>query len=212
MKTFNFKKLVKGVLVSAALVTSVVACGNKNKDNPNLNAYQMSCSNCNDILDVPFFSVQSTVQAPSAYGYASNVMRLSLSFAGQNIQMQQPQSSTNYPYYYGVASMMYVGKVSAVGTAAINYPITPGMCQQLPPGNYTVATRNVGMWNGNGQQAQVSGLQVELDFNGMQVLATLSNVWAVDLGYGVNSTHLSGNLQITHVIGRWCNAPAYYIY
>ena len=49
MKTYNLAKLVKGFLVSALLITTVVACGNKDKDNQNQNAFQQSCGNCGDI-------------------------------------------------------------------------------------------------------------------------------------------------------------------
>jgi len=211
MKTFNFKKLVKGVLLSAALVTSVVACGNKNKDNPNPNAYQMSCANCTEISGITFYSVQTAVQSYTPYG-AQNVMRISWNFSGQNIQQPQNQSNGNYTNYYAPASMMYTGKVSAIGTAAVSYPMNTGMCAQIPTGSYNILTRNVGNWAGNGSQAQVSGLQVELSTSGYSIIATLSNVWAVDYGYGVNSTRMSGTLQITQINGVWCNASPMYMY
>lgn len=211
MKTYNLAKLVKGVFLAAALVTSVVACGNKDKNNNNQNAFQMSCSNCGDISPIAFFSVNSTAQSMSYYG-STTAMRLSLSFAGQNIQQQQ-QSGQNY-YYGAPASMMYTGKVSAIGTAAVTYPLNLGMCPQMPAGNYNVVTRNVGMWNGNGSQAQVSGLRVELQKDGLSATAVLTNVWAIEYPYSgySSSTRLSGNVQIESVNGFWCQGANFYLY
>jgi hypothetical protein len=212
MKTINFKKLVKGVLISAALVTSVVACGNKNKDNPNMNAYQMSCANCGDISGIPFYTVQTTVQSMS---FGQNAMRLNLSFSGQNTQqpLNQGQSTGQYSYY-SPASMTYTGKVSAIGTAAVSYQMNLGMCPQLPAGNYNVATQTVGMWNGNGSQAQVSGIRLVLTKDNITAYATLSNVWAIEYPYSSysSSTRMSGNFIIEQVNGYWCQNASFYLY
>lgn len=215
MKTYNLTKLVKGVLISAALITSVVACGNKNKDNNNLNAFQYACTNCGDISPIAFFSVNTTAQSMSYYGGSTTAMRLGLSFAGQNIQQQQQSGQNNTNYYYGApASMMYTGKVSAIGTAAISYPLNLGMCPQLPPGNYNVQTKNVGMWNGNGSQAQISGLRLELSKEGYSAQVVLSNAWAIEYPYSgySSSTRLSGNVQVESVNGYWCQGANFYLY
>lgn len=214
MKTLKLTKLVKGVLISAALITSVVACGNKNKDNNNQNAFQMSCSNCGEISGIPFFSVNTVAQSMSYYG-STTAMRLSLSFSGQNAQQQQqPQQQGQQYNYYSPASMLYTGKVSAIGTVAVSYPLNLGMCPQLPAGNYNLVTRNAGMWNGNGSQAQISGLRVELQRDGMNIVASFSNVWAIEYPYSgySSSSRLSGNLQIEQVNGYWCQGANYYLY
>jgi hypothetical protein len=212
MKTYNLTKLVKGVVLAAALVTSVVACGNKDKNNNNQNAFQMSCTNCGDISGIPFFSVNSTVQSMSYYG-SQTAMRLSLTFSGQNTQQQQGTGQTNY-YYGAPASMMYTGKASAIGIAAISYPLSLGMCPQLPPGNWNIVTRNAGMWNGSGSQAQISGLRVELQKDGMNAVAVFTNVAAVEYPYsGYSSqTRLWGNMQIESVNGYWCQGANFQLY
>jgi hypothetical protein len=215
MKMNNLTKLVKGVLVSVALVTTVVACGNKNKDNPNLNAYQQACSNCGDITGFPFFTAQTTAQSMT-YGSYANAMKINWSFSGQNISQQQQNNQNNNGYSYGAPSMMYTGKVSAIGTVTVNSLLNLGMCPQIPPGNYQLATQTVGAWNGNGNQAQVSGIRLLMTRDNIQFTAILSNAYAaeyVGYGYGYASrTQISGNLQIEQVNGFYCNSASFYLY
>jgi hypothetical protein len=210
MKTNNFNKLIKVALLSAALVTSVVACGNKNKDNQQLNAFQQSCvSNCQDISAIPFFTVNSTAQSQSyGYGYGSqSSMRLSLSFAGQNINPQQSQNQ-NYNQWASPA-MNYSGRVSVVGTATTSQVLSPAFCPQVPAGQYSVVTNAAGQWN----QGQISG--VRLVFSGpVSMTAILTNAQASEgmYQYGAGGSRLYGTLQIEQVNGYYCQGSNFYLY
>lgn len=212
MRTNNLNKLIKVALLSAALVTSVVACGNKNKDNQQLNAFQQSCvSNCQDISAIPFFSVNSTAQSQSygyGYGYGSqSSMRLSLSFAGQNINQQQNQNQ-NYNQWASPA-MNYTGRVSAIGTVTTSQVLNLGFCPQVPAGQYSLATQTAGQWN----QGQISGIRFVIS-GPVSMTAILLNAQASEgmYQYGSGGSRLYGTLQIEQVNGYYCQGANFYLY
>jgi hypothetical protein len=70
------------------------------------------------------------------------------------------------------------------------------------------------MWNGSGSQAQISGLRVELQKDGMNAVAVFTNVAAVEYPYsGYSSqTRLWGNMQIESVNGYWCQGANFQLY
>ncbi len=208
MKTPNLTKLIKGLLAAAALVSTVVACGSKNNNNNNLNAYQTSCSNCQNITGYPFFTVSAV-----AYNqvYYSNSLKMNLSFSGQNVNQTQLQNGQNGGYY-GPPSMMYSGQVGAMGDVTISSPINFGNCPQIPAGQYTISTQTVGAWNGNGSQAQISGLRLVTTNGPVTFSIVFSNASAVEYANGYSaSTRLYGNLQIDQVNGLNCFGTQYYI-
>lgn len=211
MKTNNLNKLIKVALLSAALVTSVVACGNKNKDNQQLNAFQQSCvSNCEDISPIPFFSVNTTGQSMTyGYGYGStSSLRMSLSFAGQNISQQQNQNQNYNPW--ASPAMNYVGRVSAVGTVTFSQALNLGFCPAIPAGQYSLATQTAGQWN----QGQISGIRFVIS-GPVSMTALLLNAQASEGGYyqyGSGGSRLYGNLQIEQVNGYYCQGANFYLY
>jgi hypothetical protein len=210
MKTNNLNKLIKVALLSAALVTSVVACGNKNKDNQQLNAFQQSCvSNCQDISAIPFFTVNSTAQSQTyGYGYGSqSSMRLSLSFAGQNISQQQNQNQNYNPW--ASPAMNYSGRVSAVGTVTISQVLNLGFCPQVPAGQYSLATNTAGQWN----QGQISGIRFVIS-GPVSMTAILLNAQATEgmYQYGSGGSRLYGTLQVEQVNGYYCQGANFYLY
>ena len=213
MKTNNFNKLIKVALLSAALVTSVVACGNKNKDNQQLNAFQQSCvSNCQDISAIPFFTVNSTAQSQSyGYGYGSQAsMRLNLSFAGQNINPQQQNTNPNQNYnQWASPAMNYSGRVSVIGTATLNQVLSPAFCPQVPAGQYSVSTHTAGQWN----QGQISGVRFVIS-GPVSMTAVLLNAQASEgmYQYGAGGSRLYGTLQIEQVNGYYCQGSNFYLY
>lgn len=204
MKTYNLTKLVKGLALATALVTSVIACGNKNKDNQNLNAYQQSCSNCQNISGYPFFTTQTTAQSVRSYNVG---MRINWSFSGQNQSQVQGQNQTQYNPY-GSPAMNYSGQVSALGNIVVTTAIPPSMCPSIPAGQYNLSTQTVGTWN----QGQISGLKF-LVTGPVAFTAILLNAQATEYMNGYStSSRIMGNLQIEQVNGYYCNSNDFYLY
>ncbi|MGZ3692101.1 MAG: hypothetical protein ACXVAX_11400 [Pseudobdellovibrio sp.] len=208
MKTNNLTKLFKGLFVAAALASSVVACGSKNNNNQNLNAYQQSCSNCQNITGYPFFTVSAI-----AYNqvYYSNSLKMNLNFSGQNVS--QANNNNNGYGYYSPPSMQYSGQVGAVGDVTVSAPINFGNCPQVPAGDYTISTQTVGTWNGNGSQAQISGLRLVTTNGPVTFTMVFTNASAVEYAMSYSSsTRLYGNVQIDTVNGLNCFGTQYYMY
>lgn len=215
MKTNNLTKLkvlnkvFKGLLIAVGLITTVVACGGNKTNNQNLNAYQQSCSNCQNITGYPFFTVQTTAQNMTYYG---NQLRLSLNFSGQNVSQSQMQSGANGGYVSGSPAMMYSGQVAAMGEVTVNSAIRFGNCPEVPAGQYTLSTQTVGTWNGNGYQAQISGLRLITTNGPVTFTLVMSNAYASEMVYAYSSsTSLNGNLQIETVNGLNCFGTQYYM-
>jgi hypothetical protein len=209
MNSINVKKLVQKVLLSAALVATVVACGDKNRDDKQLNAFQQSCvSNCQDISPIPFFTVNTTAQSQT-YGYwggNATAMRINLSFAGQNLSQTQQQNQ-NYNSWASPA-MNYSGRVSVVGTVTVNSVLNLGFCPQVPAGQYSLATQTAGQWN----QGQISGIRFVIT-GPVSMTALLLNASASEQVYGYSSsTRLWGNLQVETVNGYYCQGANFYLY
>lgn len=160
MKTTNFWKYTASIL-AVSVVTSLVACGNKNQNNNNPQPVYgfEQCVNCQGINGAAFFTAQST----DTYGSFA----LNWSFTGQAAgaipqqqynpyqqqynpyqqqynPYQQQQYSPN-PYVNQYSPMSYSGLVGVVGQLAVNQGMNLGYCQ-LPGGNYNLGTLSAGQW------------------------------------------------------------------
>ena len=208
MSTQNLTKLAKGILLAAALVTSVIACGKKNQDNnQNMNAFTMSCVNCQNITGFPFFTAQTGAYRLNSYSYGSTeAFRINWSFSGQNVN-SQTQANNPYGQQYGSPAMTYNGQVSAAGQVTVTNPINFGFCPAIPPGAYTLATQAAGQWSGG----QISGIKL-LITGPVSFTAIFTQGQASDNGYGYAAGNfVSGNMQIEQVNGYFCQGASLYL-
>lgn len=205
MKNNNLTKIVKGIF-AAALLSTLVACGNKNKDNnQNLNAFTQSCVNCDGITGFPFFSAQTQAYMMSYYGYGyTNALSINWSFSGQNINGQAQGQNYNQ---YASPAMNYVGKVSAAGQINVTAALNLGFCPQVPAGQYTISTQTVGQW-ANGK---ISGLRF-LVSGPVTITAVINDAQAYENGYQYSSSgRVSGQILIEQVNGYYCQGSTLYL-
>lgn len=206
MKNNNLTKIVKGIF-AAALLSTLVACGNKNKDNnQNINAFTQSCANCDGITGFPFFSAQTQAYMMSygGYGYTS-AMAVNWSFSGQNLNNGQAQGQ-NYNQYASPA-MNYVGKVSAAGQVNVTAPLNLGFCPQVPAGQYTISTQAVGQW-ANGK---ISGMRMIIS-GAVQMIAVINDAQGYEYGYSQYAqSRVSGQMLIEQVNGFYCQGSTLYL-
>jgi hypothetical protein len=211
MSTQKYTKLAKGILLAAALVTSVIACGKKNQDNnQNINAFTQSCVNCQNITGFPFFTAQTRAYKMnySGYGYGgyAEAFKINWSFSGQNVS-SQTQASNPYGQTYGSPAMTYSGQVSAAGQVTVTTPINFGFCPAIPPGAYNLTTQTVGQWNGG----QISGLKL-LITGAVNMTAIFTQGQASEGGYGYAAgSFISGNMIIEQVNGYYCQGANLYL-
>lgn len=223
MRNNNLTKLVKGILATA-LLSTLVACGNKKDDNnPQLNAFTQSCVNCDGITGFPFFTAQSKASLYSSYGYsgygAQSAMAINWSFSGQNINSQaqgqaQGQLPGSQPYnqYGSSPAMNYVGKVSAAGQVSVTTAIGGAgsnsyFCPAIPAGTYNLATQTVGQW-ANGQ---ISGLKLIVS-GPVTMTMILNQAQASQYSYQYSTTsYISGGLVIEQVNGYYCQGLQFYL-
>lgn len=218
MKNINLTKLVKGLLAASLLLTVLIACGKKDDNTAQINAFTQSCVNCEGITGFPFFTAQTKASLYSSYsyGYGSQAaMTLNWSFSGQNINSTtQQQGQTQPNYQYGSPAMNYVGKVSAAGqvtvTSAIGGTNNGYFCPAIPAGTYTLATQTVGQWT-NGQ---ISGLKLVIS-GPVSMTASLSQAQASQYNsyqqYSSGSSYISGGLIIEQVSGFYCQGLQFYM-
>lgn len=204
MKNINLTKLAKGILLTAVISSVLIACGKKEDNNNQINAYTQSCVNCEGITGFPFFTVQTQAYSQTGYSY-SNAMTVNWSFSGQNLSGQTQQ---NYNPYSSPA-MNYVGKVSAAGKVTVAAALNLGFCPQVPAGTYNLTTQTVGQW-ANGQ---ISGLRML--FSGpVTMTVALSQAQASEYSYGYqysNSSRIYGTMIVEQVNGYYCQGAQFYM-
>ena len=208
MSTQKFTKLAKGILLAAALVTSVIACGKKNQDNnQNMNAYTMSCVNCQNITGFPFFTAQTKAYRTNYYGYGyTEAFKLNWSFSGQNVN-SQTQANNPYGQQYGSPAMTYNGQVSAAGQLTVTTALNFGFCPAIPPGAYNLTTQSAGQWSAGA----ISGLKL-LVTGPVSFTVIFTQGQASDNGYGYAAgSYVSGNMQIEQVNGYYCQSASVYL-
>ncbi len=208
MSNQKYTKLAKSILLAAALVTSVIACGKKNQDNnQNINQFTQSCVNCQNITGFPFFTAQTTAYKMNYYGYGSTeAFKINWSFSGQNVS-SQTQANNPYGQTYGSPAMTYSGQVSAAGQVSVTAPLSFGFCPAIPPGAYNLTTQTVGQWNGG----QISGLKL-LITGAVNIVAIFTQGQASDNGYGyAGGNFISGNMQLESVNGYYCQGASLYL-
>lgn len=215
MKTTNFWKYTAAIL-AVSVVTSLVACGNKNQNNnpQPVNGFEQ-CVNCQNINGAAFF----TAQASDSYG----AIALNISFTGQNIATQpvQPVNNgygNNYGGYYGSGYsnynpyqsspiISYSGPVGASGQFAVNQNMNLGYCQ-LPLGSYNLGTVSAGQWSSGivyNLRMQASGpANIVMTITTGQV-SSPGYLQPGQLGSGMNPTgRLFANIMIESVNGQPC--------
>lgn len=210
MRTYNLKTLAKGLVLAAALVTSVIACGKKaDNNNQNVNAFTQSCVNCQNITGFPFFTAQTAAYLSNPYGYGyAEALKINWSFSGQNVSSQ---AQANNPYggqSYGSPAMNYNGQVSAAGQVSVNTALSNRyFCPGVPAGTYNLTTQTVGQWSAGA----ISGLKLLLT-GPVNIVAILTQAQASEYGYQYQSgSRISGNLQIESVNGYYCQGLQLYL-
>lgn len=213
MKNKNLANVVKGLLAGTALLTGLVACGNKNENTTPLNAFTASCVNCQNITGYPFFSAQTQAYSMNWNSWSGqSAMTLAWSFSGQNTNTQN--NGQNYNQWASPA-MNYSGQVSAAGTVNVSSSLNLGFCPALPAGSYNLTTQTVGQWN----QGQISGLKM-LITGPVTAIAVVnqaqaseySNGWYGGGGGSTGSSRVTGYLVIESVNGYYCQGAQLSLY
>lgn len=204
MKNINLTKLIKGILAMTVVSSMLIACGKKEDNNAQINAYTQNCANCEGlgITGFPFFTAQTQAYSQTGWTY-SNAMALSWSFSGQNIS---GQSTQNYNQYASPA-MNYVGKVSAAGKVTVSSALNLGFCPQIPAGTYNLTTQTVGQW-ANGQ---ISGLRLIVT-GAVNMTITLNQAQAYEYSYGYyssSSSRVYGTMIVEQVNGYYCQGAQF---
>lgn len=206
---YEMKKIIKGALLTAALMTTLVACGNRNNSTtqPPVNAFTASCTNCQNITGFPFFTAQTQVYS-FGYGYGfygQAVATLNWSFSGQNTSSSTAQNSNPY----ASPAMNYVGQASVAGQLDVTQNLgTNNFCPAIPSGSYSIATQTVGQW-ANGQ---ISGMRFLINGTGVSAVAVLNQAQASEYTYGYgyysggggSASRVTGTLIIESVNGYYC--------
>lgn len=205
MKNVNLTKLIKGTMALALVSSLLIACGKKEDNSNQINAYTQNCANCEGlgITGFPFFTAQTQAYSQLGWSYSS-AMTLSWSFSGQNIS---GQSTQNYNQYASPA-MNYVGKVSVAGKVRVLSQIGNSQngsnyfCPVIPVGEYNLTTQSVGQW-ANGQ---ISGLRL-LVTGPVTMTITLNQAQAYEYSYGYqysSGSRVYGNMIVEQVNGYYC--------
>lgn len=230
MKTYNVSQIVKGLVLATALVAGLAACGKKADNNQPQNVFQQSNMD-GDINGQPFFETTTRAYSQNSWNYSS-YLTINWQFAGQNINPNTANNNSNsfnngYNNSFSSPSMIYSGKVAAVGSIAVSASMNMSFCGTIPAGTYNIQTTTVGRWN----QGQISGIRLAA-VGPVTFSIVLYNAQAYDYSYGssypyaqpyqppyyqqgyyqsANGKRITGTLQIESVNGYYCQGASYYM-